>query len=304
MGNCLVTKLKEVVNNPELLKFDEFMLQAKYLDVAYQVTNYNRLILNASSNGPVTVTCIGDGEFTVQGDATSYTTYTIPANTELTFFFTNGTYKVKISGKQNITHISATGWGGSTDDGIRRSLFLFDMGQIKYLQNMFRLMLQGTGSCSGSFEIAAPLAQCNIAGNANIYGDVTASMSNNTALQYIYMSSTKISLDLTSLYNKQNLWAIGLPSGTIVNGDLTDLCLNCSKMNVIYSANKGTTRSTEVNDFVNAIKAQYTDRDITIDFGDRTTLNSWTYNGQSLAGNNYISFNVKLVGGTATVTFA
>jgi hypothetical protein len=109
MGNCLVTKLKGVVDNPNLPKLGEMTLTATY----YSGTiDWGNCCLELTNTQDCVISISGDGYFVLDNfedldnPSARLTTYTLPANTRKGMFFSNGNYKVKISNKYTLTHFS------------------------------------------------------------------------------------------------------------------------------------------------------------------------------------------------------
>lgn len=99
MGNCLVTKLKESVDNPSLLKIDEVMF--------HNVGSGNFTIRVNSNTGPSVATIIGDGYFDESGTHTTSHEFT---NTIVSVpFVGDGNANIKCSNKGNINYLNAQG---------------------------------------------------------------------------------------------------------------------------------------------------------------------------------------------------
>lgn len=107
MENCLVTKLKETIQNEQLVKMDEILLHCKHTEnVDY--TNVNSLQLRCK-NGNVTLRVVGNGFFArsaAEIETNPLTSDTItPSDGLVTFAMSNGDYDIIISGKENLINI-------------------------------------------------------------------------------------------------------------------------------------------------------------------------------------------------------
>lgn len=130
MGNCLVTKLKEVVNNDNLPFFDTIVFDIKYMENA---TEYN-LSFGFVANAPVTVFTSDGGSFKPDGESPYVQSkeYNINIPTIITFQLYNGNYKLYIRGKNSITTIL----NDSSDRNNYLSVASFDMNQLYWLSNL------------------------------------------------------------------------------------------------------------------------------------------------------------------------
>ena len=123
-NNCLVTKLKGVVDNPNITKLNEFRFKVIAED------NFNgkwlRLV-NKSQSEPMIVTASSPGTFTVDNDSTIRNTYSIQPGGRPTLKFSNATYDVSVIGKYNCGMFSQ-----QVDTGHNNSLIEIDIDVLKY----------------------------------------------------------------------------------------------------------------------------------------------------------------------------
>lgn len=195
-NNCLVTKLKESVSNDSLRKLGciSFNVNCTGEESVYQ----RRLSLKANSNN-VEIKVVGNGSFTVDGNSTSYTTYTLIANRDYYFNFNAGTYKVEITNKYDLIYSLVI-----DNIGLNR-VFTQSIGDFSYCENITDLSL--------SFEIDAR-------GNINELNHVNE-------LKFLNLNHTNVEGDIKYFGNFLNLSTLDIQESQIV-GDIVNLSKNIS----------------------------------------------------------------------------
>jgi hypothetical protein len=113
MGNCLVTKLKGIVDNDNLEKFGVLTL-----NIAEAVSGGNRLVISGQVTGKARI--VGNGHFTNTG-STFNPSGDIGTEVNIPFegWSTNGNYKIEIDDKYNLS--------GTFNSGNSQSLDLRDL---------------------------------------------------------------------------------------------------------------------------------------------------------------------------------
>lgn len=211
MGNCLVTKLKESVNNDNLSKLGEL----KFSVTKGNITNPNQQELRLSTNDKIHVRVNGNGGFakSVAELSTPLTDLDIyNTDGEVTLYFINDDYNVFISNKESIVNlkmmtvttilsVNSNEFAGATS---LETLFANMVGDIKYLKYSssladVRLPLQGS-TYGNLFEALNPsgatLALFNSPENSYT-GDV--SESNLTRIETFVFDGSKIVGDIANL---------------------------------------------------------------------------------------------------------
>jgi hypothetical protein len=157
MGNCLVTKLKGVVDNPNLPKFGNLMLQVTEHPGEGICANYAFINIKACQ-----IITHGGYVGTSPADlANQKTVLDIPANAYTIFFISNGTYTIEITEKYTIKHLSRT------NENYQQLIVPNDAAKFKYLTELVSFSFAGTGTP----EIAA--LGGSITGKLSDFGNLT-----------------------------------------------------------------------------------------------------------------------------------
>ena len=149
MNNCLVTKLKALVDNPNLKTMEEALIKVR------KTTNPEdyQLGINITSSGGYQMTCDGNGYFTVNSpDAEHEVTHDFLSGLSVVYF-ANEDFNVKISSKYNITKISYKGSGSA------ERIPSIDLSDFEYNTKMIELDLRrgyaNKGNLSGLSKMSA-----------------------------------------------------------------------------------------------------------------------------------------------------
>lgn len=98
MGNCLITKMKGIVNNDSLLKVSEFL-------VSYDCPVSTELYILGAED--IKLKAKGDLLFTVNG--VEYTEYTVPANTQQVITVPSGAHSFTVLDNYGLSKLSLAG---------------------------------------------------------------------------------------------------------------------------------------------------------------------------------------------------
>lgn len=241
MGTCLVTTLKDSVNDDSLLKLDEF----SFLVDSTKVVS---LDFSAYPNPNVEMTIVGDGYFT-DSTGTSNLGKTKTAETNYhanTYYLSPGQYMVKLSQKQRIAEFnigegkefnieSLMGFSSLRSATLRLSKINGDLLTFSYLPQIEKIFLYGTGTKDVTGDISSlsgknlihlncstphikgtmtDVANCMSVENASVIGlanlgnrltgNINA-LANHTNLTLLYLSNTGVTGDTSSLANLTKL---------------------------------------------------------------------------------------------------
>lgn len=253
MGKCLVTNLKGVVDNNNLLHLGEMRIGFP----KYTATNGKARTITIKPKSAITLSIVGSGYFT---DATlsqnNGTTASLAAFVDNKLYISNDVVEVSVPDKYNLLHVFI-----SNDS-------FFDLDTLKYSKALEALDLY-SGSSVGdiaSLNKLTSLTGITIIGSKGIYGDIS-SLKNLTSLRGLYIDNcNKITGDcaslehLTSLRNevrlvsnnllmsdlsKFNKWACRAITLNIkdIKGDIAKLPSSCIFTNLISQSNNGATWS-------------------------------------------------------------
>lgn len=199
MGNCLVTKLKESVQNDNLEKLNE----AAFI-VAPNLSNYELRYANLSG-----MTMSWDGDVTILLTGNPITSpYVIPAGTQYSAFrvssgenggnlYLNSKYDMK----NNVTDANG-GWLGASvklkNDSSLKGLSYWWKGDITATATVNNPTLSGNISALKQFSTYAVMGILQIVNQSNIYGEVDDLLNLNN-ISSINIQGTKIKGDIDAL---------------------------------------------------------------------------------------------------------
>lgn len=186
MGNCLVTKLKGVVDNDNLPKFNALKI---HFDAGnsgqYGSLRIEAPVIDADTNNGY----IADSSADLQNQDTHISTADA-----LSLYASNVEMDIEITPKYDITKLQTIDNRAS-----------FDTNDVKYLTKLTNLFIKNY-SCTGNFEDLVKLTnleQLNVSGSL-IYGDIdTISAATDLSLFDISYTGTRISGSLENFAKKQ-----------------------------------------------------------------------------------------------------
>lgn len=253
MGNCLVTKLKSVVDNNNLLHLGEMRIGfPKYTNTSGKARS-----ITIKPSSAITLSIVGSGYFT---DATlsqnKGTTASLEALVDNQLYISNDVVEVSVPDKYNLLHVFIS------------CNSLFDLYTLKYSKSLESLDLYSDSSVGdiASLNKITSLINLTIIGSKGIYGDIS-SLKNLTSLNNLYIDNcNKITGDcaslehLTSLRSEvrlvsNNLWMSDLSKfnkwvcrAIVLNvkdikGDIAKLPSSCIFANLTSQSNNGATWS-------------------------------------------------------------
>lgn len=196
MANCLVTKLKGVVNNPNLLPIGYVRLHAKSISGAYTAENA-KLQITIKNGETCTISTPNGGYFALSFaglDTDRLATYTIKADSAVegsstvVLFFANADYDILISNKYSIRILAGSNTAKNVVTGDINDLKFSDsiellivnndwVGELSSLsnkQNLTQLNLEGTSVSGNINNLQSDTSLTNITLNRanNIYGNI------------------------------------------------------------------------------------------------------------------------------------
>ena len=203
---CLVTKLKSIVDNGELRKIGELRI---YLANAATPDYVNRRI-RIISNPSQVLTCLGSGSF-ADGSGTP-TSQTATAGTSLTtLVFTNGEFQVSAASKYDLTYLEA-----------RNSDVSFNIDDFAYCNKLETVYgnSQNDKGCLASLKDLQSFVDCRFSEPNGIYGNVKDLPA---SIRYIEFRSSGVTGDIASLGEHSNLVSL-MFADTGVVGTLESFC--------------------------------------------------------------------------------
>ena len=195
MGNCLVTKLKEIVNNDELVRLGSMRLFCKkQATITYEMQQ--ALQIRVSSD--VTIYPKGNGKVspTFAGLVTNpLDSYTVTPQMELTvLYFTNDDYTVELTNKYGITHLG-TPWFSGGDDLQYTRVVHADTAELSYCTSL-KWIDFNHGEIDGDVANLPKGILTNVSSpNSGLYGEIDK----------IELSSEQGVLVSLNMYNLPNL---------------------------------------------------------------------------------------------------
>lgn len=238
MTKCLVTKLKEVVEDYNLIKLGEIRIKVKKADFPTRSSQY--LLIRSEEN--IDIKVLGGGRYlSTDAAMTSGDNHiSIPANVDTEIYFINGDYDVSISNKYSLTKINAS--ESSSQVHKNYGLNIDDLAYSNRLQYINLFNTDSYGDLS-SFQNLTELFYLNVSLCSKIYGDISV-LSNLVGLTYVSLYSTGIEGDLKYLAPLANAETISIHR-TKVYGDISVLAnfINARYINISETGVTGNIQS-------------------------------------------------------------
>lgn len=232
MGNCLVTQLKESVNNDSLKKLGvmRFSLNVTSTSTQYKfygaVANKSYLkIISGPSGGKITSNTgsIDGTEFYLKPDLLTYT------------FNVTGTYVIEITDKYNVSALDVVNSDVDLSDlyyseltiiGVSGDDNVGDLNKID-LSNILDLKVQNCSSIIGDLSeinFSSSLRNVMIVLSPNIKGDISA-FAGKTSLRTLAFNNNKLTGSLSSILDCTSITNLQL-NNSLVSGNIADLMSN------------------------------------------------------------------------------
>lgn len=197
MTQCLITKLKGVVDNNSLKKMNEFRIRVEKITSP----NSNTQGFSFQFSKETTLSIIGDGYFTDENlSENKGKNLIVPAqdgNNTTVIYLSNGTYELSIPDKFALTRLYSS--PKYFDGPSEKSHCSLDIDELKYVNNMLGLSLaniKATGDISSlSNKVKMDALRLD---NVDVSGDID-SLSNLTELRYLHSYNAKISGNISSI---------------------------------------------------------------------------------------------------------
>lgn len=239
---CLITKLKGVVDDSSLLKLGE--LRIKKTKVSEWNGRTQSFVISASENMDISI--VGDGYFTDEtGAENKGKTLSVVPGINSNVYFSNGDFYISIPNKYAITRFNFTSAPSSdpTDNDALKSKS-FDASLLNYTQGLAYLSAVNTGLYGDASNWNFPLLEnlylssditsstkalgksksivdLNIGDCSNISGDISE-FSDLSLMVNLAADNTALEGNISALSNLTDLKSISL-SKTNVYGDLSSL---------------------------------------------------------------------------------
>lgn len=216
MNKTLITKLKGVVNNDNILKLGEMRIKiAKVANPTDATQGFGITV-----NKPVTAKIIGDGYFTNKNLSANLGN-TMNLNTGSNgIWVSNDGVEISIIEKYSITEVTSSYPGQSS--GVYGENIGLDLSSFKYSKSMTGLDIHDS-QISGNIGDLKNLTAMNYLGlyNNQVSGDIK-DLKNLTALTFLGLHNTQVSGDIGYLKNFASLRTLSL-SNTQAGGDIKEL---------------------------------------------------------------------------------
>lgn len=208
-NNCLVTKLKAVVNNPDLLKIGEFRIHVS--SIANPTTNTQGIQIGLSDTVEAYI-INGEGHFTdstLTQDLGQHITMQLGTNN---YYVSNGDFDISIMNREKINR------------------FMF--------MEAFSTNHRHMSFDVGLMNIMSNLTFVNVS-NSGVYGRIEEGLKNKTALERFYASScSSLAGDLSAFSNNDYIKHLYL-NGTNVTGTLESIGACTALINIDFTENSG-----------------------------------------------------------------
>ena len=216
MGNCLVTKLKGIVQNSNLLRVGEMRICVHRIDNPSSETQ--RINLNFTED--VKLEIIGDGYFTDNTLVSNLGKSLISkANVETLVYVSNGDFEIAILNKYALTKINAK---------TSKKAAMKDIADLKYSSSLNYLAINSVENAGYFSDIKSltKLSYLDIS-NANINGNLS-DLKLLTHLTYLIIGNTsnKTTGNVSSLKNMTVLNTLAILNSDVI-GDLATLPSTC-----------------------------------------------------------------------------
>lgn len=240
MGNCLVTKLKGISNNPELLRLGEMRIKIKKVD---NPTDHTQGFSIAVTK-PITLEIVGEGYFT---DRTLLEnkgkTLTLNSNITNSVWVSNNDVTIAILDKYSLKSLFC--YYDGEGSGVYSENISINISDLDYSVNMNLIYLpnsQAYGDIS-ALKSLSKLSDINLS-NTQVYGDISA-LKSLTNLRAFTLGGKKSNLigDLSSLSNLNKLEECFIRYSTL-SGDLAKMPANLSFISLEDNSNTILTWST------------------------------------------------------------
>ena len=218
MKKCLVTKLKSVVDNDELLRIGELRISVSRVDSPSEDTQGFGFAFSKDTQLEI----IGEGYFT---DSTltqnNGKVITVPSYTNITditnVYVSNGDFEVAILDKYALTSLIFFTTGHTNSSIVTNRTI--DIDSLKYSRNLFNVNLKNANAFGDIAVFKNKTFLNNVRINSDkVYGDI-ACLSNLTDLSQVNLSSCKISGDIKALNSSKNIQVVNFYN-TDVYGDI------------------------------------------------------------------------------------
>lgn len=263
MGNCLVTKLKEVVNNDSLLKLGVVKLKVNAFD-GTPASGYQYELTIKTNGEPVTISVPNGAYFTVGSStlndpSTRKTTYTW-ANTSLTGFYFkyDSTYDIEITNKYAIVELYTHPLYA------QHKIISPYIDTLAYCTNLKRLDFEYT----------------------DISGDISA-LSTLSSIEQLYFMNTPLAGDISTFAPLSTLKTLRLSLNMTGNISSFSNLVNLNEL-VLNTKVVG-----DISSFSNLVNIEYINADYSIVTGDIAVFNNAVNITQLLFLNSKVSGNIQ-----------
>jgi hypothetical protein len=275
MGNCLVTKLKGTVDNPNLEKLGVWEFEVQALESPTNASQWFNFI--DSNEGTITAEIIGDGHFIWQWSYAEdgydagkiiemqHPTGIVGKTGSGNVYLSNGNYKVRISNKYNINILTSA-----------ECIKAIELDKLAY-SHITQFNERG-GVVNGNIDVLKDVPSLNLRIRGNMYGTLEKLMNTGRTSLIAFSSGADRRIDITgdihSVVNSPNVQVLDVGYNSGIYGDISYLGY-CTALTDAYVF-VGTSVSGSIESMIARFRLQ----------GKTTgTLNTQTY------GNKQVTFN-------------
>lgn len=203
MGNCLVTKLAGIVNNPSLKKLGEIKVTSNLTSIG---NSGDYIRVEGSADKPVTLK-METGYFRASKSSNDSIGAELTVNSAMEIFPSTGEHVISVIPKYNIQWLQNVA---------------VDIDNLKFSKDLKTLILLSSsyGDISSLKDLMA-LTSLDVS-NAKVYGDIS-SLKDLTALTSFSLLNTQLSGNIASLGTLTKLYFFELSSTDKIVGDVSSL---------------------------------------------------------------------------------
>ena len=217
--DCLVTKLKGVVDDSSLTRIGELRIGISQVELPSDKTQSFNFVFKKNARLEI----IGNGYFTDRSlTANKGKTLDIVANTSTDVYVSSGNLEIAILDKYSLGRVIFGHVVDAVNSDQMNNRFI-DINDLKYSTELTNINVSSnktTGDLS-AFQNLTELVDLSIA-NSQVFGDLS-SIKNLTKLTLLYVNNTKVSGNISAISNLVNLTVINMIGAEQLSGDLSSL---------------------------------------------------------------------------------
>ena len=261
MGNCLVTKLKESIQNENLPLLGAFKIDVNFVD---ELSSYGLFFQNSEE---CTMRIVGNGVMSPYNDLHDPRTEQIFSPNQRTYYFSPGNYTIYFENKYALTAFSTAAASATYN------VFSLNVEDLEYIEGLSLLAL--TGSKQGNINVlkTTVLDTLRLYACSNLSGVVDL-VSRSSALKRFDYQDSSLPLVFDFTPNKA-LEYVSLRGSINVTGSILSLAsaINLSTLYLRYTQIEG-----EITDLADLMVQNRNSGTLVIEGNTRITHNGNTFN--------------------------